>query len=127
MCRTSGSRAGPRSSIRRRPRCTAPFLERGGVRRRLNETNMILGDILAESGGVVTDRAREAASDMPAVRATLDHLFARALERRPDALALIDPPDRASFTDGPVRRLTYAQADRAISALAARLRSFGLP
>ena len=42
-------------------------------------------------------------------------------------LILIDPPDRLSFTDGPVRRLTYAQADRAISALAARLRSFGLP
>jgi hypothetical protein len=88
---------------------------------------MILGDILAESGGAVIDRARETANDMPAVRATLDDLFRRALERRPDALALADPPDRFSFTDGPVRRLTYAQADRAISALAARLRSFGLP
>jgi hypothetical protein len=88
---------------------------------------MILGDILAESGGAVMDRARETANDMPAVRATLDDLFRRALERRPDALALADPPDRFSFTDGPVRRLTYAQADRAISALAARLRSFGLP
>jgi hypothetical protein len=88
---------------------------------------MILGDILAESGGVVTDRAGETANDVPAVRATLDDLFRRALERRPDALALIDPLDRSSFTDGPVRRLTYAQADRAISALAARLRSFGLP
>jgi hypothetical protein len=64
---------------------------------------------------------------MPAVRATLDDLFRRTLGSRPDALALIDPPDRASFTDGPVRRLTYAQADRAISALAARLRGFGLP
>ena len=61
------------------------------------------------------------------MRATLDDLFRRAAAARPDALALIDPPDRASFTDGPVRRLTYAQADRAISALAARLRGFGLP
>jgi hypothetical protein len=66
-------------------------------------------------------------AEPPAVKATLDDMFRRALQRRPDALALIDPPDRASFTDGPVRRLTYAQADRAISTLAARLKSFGLP
>ncbi len=66
-------------------------------------------------------------NDLPAVRATLDDLFRRAAKARPDALALIDPPDRPSFTDGPVRRLTYAQADRAISSLAARLRGFGLP
>ena len=66
-------------------------------------------------------------ADTPAVKATLDDLFRRALARRPDALALIDPPDRETFTDGPVRRLTYRQADRAISALAARLKSFGLP
>src|SRR5438270_1862026 len=67
------------------------------------------------------------ASDLPAVRATLDDLFRRAVAARPDALALVDPPDRLSFTDGPVRRLTYAHADRAISSLAARLRGFGLP
>jgi hypothetical protein len=66
-------------------------------------------------------------NDLPAVRATLDDLFRRAAKARPDALALIDPPDRLSFTDGPLRRLTYAQADRAISSLAARLRGFGLP
>jgi hypothetical protein len=62
-----------------------------------------------------------------AVRATLDDLFRRALARHPDALALADPPDRATITDGPPRRLTYAQADRAITALAGRLRGFGLP
>jgi len=61
------------------------------------------------------------------VRATLDDLFRRALARRPDAVALVDPPDRATITDGAPRRLTYAQADRAVSALAARLRGFGLP
>ena len=66
-------------------------------------------------------------ADAPAVKATLDELFRRALSRNPDAVALVDPADRAAFTDGPVRRLTYAQADRAISALAARLRTFGLP
>jgi hypothetical protein len=57
---------------------------------------------------------------------TLDHLFRRAGVRHPDRLALADPPNRASFTEGAPRRLSYAQADRAISALAARLRGFGL-
>ena len=65
--------------------------------------------------------------DQPAVKATLDDLFRHALVRRPDAIALVDPADRADFTDGAARRLTYAQADRAITALAARLRAFGLP
>jgi hypothetical protein len=81
---------------------------------------VILEDALGDSN------TRDA-NDLPAVKATLDDLFRRAAIARPDALALIDPPDRLSFTDGPVRRLTYSQADRAISALAARLRSFGLP
>ena len=81
---------------------------------------MILEDALG-------DRGMHDANDLPAVKATLDDLFHRAAAARPDALALIDPPDRPSFTDGPVRRLTYAEADRAISALAARLRGFGLP
>jgi hypothetical protein len=73
------------------------------------------------------DRGTRDVNDLPAVKATLDDLFRRAAAARPEALALIDPPDRPSVTDGPARRLTYAQADRAISALAARLRSFGLP
>jgi AMP-binding enzyme len=57
---------------------------------------------------------------------TLDDLFRRAGVRHPDILALADPPNRASFTDGAPRRLTFAEADRAISALAVRLRSLGL-
>jgi len=73
------------------------------------------------------DRGLRDANDLPAVKATVDDLFRRAASVRPDALALVDPPDRVSFTDGAPRRLTYAQADRAISALAARLRGFGLP
>src|ERR1043166_3367596 len=43
---------------------------------------------------------------------TLDELFRRAVAARPDAPALIDPPDRASFTNGQPRRLTRAEADR---------------
>jgi non-ribosomal peptide synthetase component E (peptide arylation enzyme) len=59
-------------------------------------------------------------------RATLDDLFRRAVARRPDALALIDPPNRETFTDGAPRRLTYAEADRIVSAMAARLRQLSL-
>jgi hypothetical protein len=59
-------------------------------------------------------------------RATLDDLFRRAAARRPDAIALIDPPNRAYVTDGPVRSLTYTQADRMISAVASRLHRIGL-
>jgi non-ribosomal peptide synthetase component E (peptide arylation enzyme) len=59
-------------------------------------------------------------------RATLDDLFRRAAARRPDAIALIDPPNRETFTDGAPRRLTYAEADRIVSAMAARLRQLSL-
>ena len=58
--------------------------------------------------------------------ATLDELFRRAGVQSADTVALIDPPNRASFTDGAPRKLTYAQADRAISALAAKLCRLGL-
>lgn len=70
---------------------------------------MILGDGPRTTGGV-----------------TLDALFRRAGVRNAHAPALIDPPNRASFTDGPPRTLTFAQADRAIAALAATLRGIGL-
>lgn len=66
------------------------------------------------------------ASRTAASAATLDDLFRRAGVSHPDMLALADPPNRANFTDGAPRRLTYAQADRAISAFAAKLRGLGL-
>ncbi len=58
--------------------------------------------------------------------ATLDDLFRRAGVRLPDALALADPPNREVFTHDAPRKLSFAQTDRAISALAARLRGLGL-
>jgi len=61
-----------------------------------------------------------------ATAATLDDLFRRAGVSHPDALALADPPNRTDFTDGAPRRLSYAQADRAISWVAARLRGLGM-
>jgi AMP-binding enzyme len=58
---------------------------------------------------------------------TLDGLFRRLLARQPDALALADPLDKSRVTGQPPRRLTFAQADRAIAALAAHFVEAGLP
>ena len=60
-------------------------------------------------------------------RTTLDDLFRRATMRRPEALALADPPNSAAITGCRPRPLTHAEADGAISALAARLHALGLP
>ncbi len=66
------------------------------------------------------------ASRTAASAATLDDLFRRAGVSHPDTLALADPPNRADVTDGALRRLSYAQADRAISGVAAKLRGLGM-
>jgi AMP-binding enzyme len=58
---------------------------------------------------------------------TLDGLFRRILARKPDALALLDPINKARVTGQPPRRLTFAQADRAISALSGHFIAAGLP
>jgi non-ribosomal peptide synthetase component F len=58
--------------------------------------------------------------------ATFDDLFRRAGVQRADALALVDPPDGERLTGRAPLKLTYTQADRAISALAAKLRALGL-
>ena len=58
---------------------------------------------------------------------TLDGLFRRILARKPDALALLDPLNKQRITGQPPKRLTFAQADRAISALAAHFIEAGLP
>ena len=70
---------------------------------------MILGDPDTAAGG-----------------ATLDDLFRRAGVRAPDRLALIDPPNKQTIGGGAPRRLNYAETDRAISAMSARLRGLGL-
>jgi hypothetical protein len=69
----------------------------------------------------------EPAAETRSERATLDDLFRRAVNRRPDAMALVDPPNRTDFTDGSPQRLTYAEADRIVSAIAGRLHQIGLP
>jgi hypothetical protein len=58
---------------------------------------------------------------------TLDDVFQGNARRRADALALLDPSDRPSFTRGLGCRLTYREANRAVSTLARRLGELGLP
>lgn len=58
---------------------------------------------------------------------TLDGLFRRILARSPNALALLDPVNKQRVTGQPPKRLTFAQADRAISALSAHFIEAGLP
>jgi hypothetical protein len=58
---------------------------------------------------------------------TLDGLFRRILVRQPEALALVDPTDKLRVTGQAPKRLTYAQADQAIAALAAHFVEAGLP
>ena len=61
------------------------------------------------------------------VSPTLDGLFRRILARHPDALALLDPVNKARVTGQAPQRLTFAQAERAIAALAAHFIEAGLP
>jgi hypothetical protein len=58
---------------------------------------------------------------------TLDELFRRLLARKPDALALLDPLNKQRVTGDQPKRLTFAQTDRAISALSAHFIEAGLP
>ena len=61
------------------------------------------------------------------IHVSIDEMFRRLADRRPDAPALADPPNRKNFTDGAPRRLTYAETDRMVAAIAGRLRRMGLP
>jgi len=76
---------------------------------------MILGDPALATRTAPTER-----------RLAIDELFRQVASRRPGALALIDAPNRETFTDGAPRRLTYAEADRMVWAIAGRLRRMGL-
>ncbi|HVX78161.1 MAG TPA: class I adenylate-forming enzyme family protein [Bradyrhizobium sp.] len=58
---------------------------------------------------------------------TLEGLFRRVLTRQPEMTALIDPVNKERVTGLAPKRLTFEQADRAISALAAHFVDAGLP
>jgi acyl-CoA synthetase (AMP-forming)/AMP-acid ligase II len=57
---------------------------------------------------------------------TFKDIFLRNVERSPDALALVDPANRAEVTDGPAQRLTYAQLRTQVERLAAHLIEQGI-
>ncbi len=76
---------------------------------------MILGDAPADQSSALSGAVT-----------TLDDMFRRAMMRHPEMLAIVDPPNRESFTDGLPHRMTYTQADAMISAIALRLRRLGL-
>lgn len=60
-------------------------------------------------------------SDVP-----LDELFRKTATEHPNRLALVDAPDRSTWTGGAPRRLTYAEADQEIDRLAAFYTTVGL-
>ncbi|MGY8678506.1 class I adenylate-forming enzyme family protein [Bradyrhizobium sp. UFLA05-153] len=64
--------------------------------------------------------------NQPAVSPTLDTLFQRTLARQPHGPALFDPLNKIRITGHLPRRLTYAEADRAIEALSAHFVESGL-
>ena len=76
---------------------------------------MILGDL--QPTATTADHAGQP---------TLDDLFQRAALRRPGEYALIDAPNRHKFADGAPRYVSYAAADRMVSAIAGRLHRLGL-
>lgn len=72
-------------------------------------------------------QASEASQTQPGGSPTLDDLFRRTAARQPDAMALIDPPNKHRVTGRPPMRLTFAQADHAISWIATSFIEAGLP
>jgi acyl-coenzyme A synthetase/AMP-(fatty) acid ligase len=60
-------------------------------------------------------------------RLTVDEVFHRIAVKYPERPALIDAPNRLAFTEGAPRRLTYAEADRMVAAIAGRLYRMGIP
>src|SRR5712691_11905686 len=113
-CRPSGSPAGHRCAIRTRLRCPAICPKPGGANHRREATTAVRNVMIL--GSPQPQKTAGAGG-----RITLDDLFRAAVAQRPDDVALLDPPNREAFTSGAPRRLTYAQADRAVTAIAARL------
>jgi hypothetical protein len=75
---------------------------------------------------ILGDPAAAAPPQQGPRRLTVDEVFHRIAQKHPDRLALIDAPNRKTFTDGAPRRLTYAEADRMVAAIAGRLRRMGI-
>ncbi len=59
-------------------------------------------------------------------RITPSGLLRRRAQQTPDALALLDPPNRRALSPSAPRRLSYADTDAAVEALAAYFVHLGL-
>jgi acyl-CoA synthetase len=57
---------------------------------------------------------------------TLDQCYDQHVAARPDQVALVDAPNRPSFTQGEPRRLTWSQVARAVDGVATELLRAGL-
>src|SRR4051812_18539819 len=79
------------------------------------------------AGNLVAETRASSEVTQTAAPPTLDGLFRRLLARQPDALALADPIDKTRVGGQAPRRLSFAQADAAISALAGHFIEAGLP
>ena len=77
----------------------------------------------------MSDPAQSVSSTTTASTAspTLDDLFRRATVRKPEAIALVDPPNKQRVSAQKPARLTYAETDRAISGIAKQFVDAGLP
>lgn len=76
---------------------------------------------------MIIGEAKAAATAAGHPRDTIDGLFRRAGVRHADIIALADPPDRDTVDGVAARWFTYAEADHAVSAIAATLRQLDLP
>ncbi len=71
-------------------------------------------------------RDNETAGTDPRPGPTIDEIFSRLVARRPDDIALVDCADKPRVTGERARRLTFAEADRAVAAIAEQLGHGGL-
>ena len=58
---------------------------------------------------------------------SLDEIFIRSVARKPDEIAFVDPTDKVRVTGQAPRRLTFAEADSAVTTLATHFIESGLP
>src|SRR5271154_252200 len=85
------------------------------------------GNLVATAGCAIEVTLRSDPVILTNPPPTLDRLFRRILARQPDALALLDPLNKPDITGQPPKRLTFAQAERAIAALSGHFIEAGLP
>lgn len=71
-------------------------------------------------------RDNDTAGPDPRPEPTIDEIFRRLVARRPDDIALVDCADKPRVTGERARRLTFAEADRAVAAIAEQLGHGGL-